>query len=109
MARAAKLLREFVGVHLARIEDAFVLELLCLHCRDVVRPWAMARFASYSGYQSIQLQLISVCGAGAVTREAIARFVRADPSTRSHFERWRYVAGITNGDIEILNVFIEAE
>src|SRR5467141_3256426 len=109
MARAAELLREFVGVHLARIEDAFVFELLCLHRRDMVRAWSMARLAGYSGHQAIQLQLISVSGAGAVTRKAIARFVRADPSARSHFERWRYVARIANGDIEPLNVFIEAK
>src|ERR1700730_14878584 len=109
MARAAELLRKFVSVHLAGIEDAFVLELLCLHRRDMVRAWSMARFAGYSGHQAIQLQLISVSGAGAVTGKALARFVHADPSARSHFERWRYVAWIANGDIEALIVFVEAE
>ena len=109
MARAAKLLREFVSIHLARIEDAFVLELLCFHRRDMVRTWSMARFTGYSGHEAIQLQLISVSCAGAVTRKAIARFVHADPPAGSHFERWRYVAWIANGDIETLNVFVEAE
>ena len=69
----------------------------------------MAGFAGYSGHQPLQVQLISIGGAGAMTGEAIARFVRADPSARSHFERCRYVARIADGDIETLNVSVEAE
>src|SRR5882724_5986270 len=109
MARAAELLREFVGAHLARIEDAFVLELFCLHRRDMLKARAMTRFTGDSGHQAIQLQLISVGRSGAVTGEAIPRFIHADPSARRYIERWRYIAGIPDSDIETLNVFIEAE
>src|SRR5258708_35845142 len=75
----------------------------------MVCAWSMARFTRYSGHQAIQLQLISVSGGGAVTSKAIARFVQADPATRSHFKRWGYLARIANRDIETLNVFVEAE
>ena len=109
MARAAKLLREFVSVHLAGIEDAFVLKMPGLHCRNVVRTWPMARFASYSGYQAIQLQLTSVSRCRGVTRKAITRLIHADPSARRYIERWRDIARIANGDIQTLDIFVEAD
>src|SRR6266508_2300833 len=109
MAGATELLREFVSAHHAGIENAFVLKLLGLHRRHMLRAWSMTCFTGYSGHQPIQLQLISVGGGGAVTGKAIACLVHADPSARSDVKGWRCVARIAHGEIQTLNVIVETD
>src|SRR6266568_1258374 len=109
MTGATELLRQLIGAHPAGIEDTFVLKLLCLHRRDMIDSRTMAGFTGYSGNQSIQLQLITVGGAGSMAGKTMACLVYADCASGRFVERRRHITRITDREIKCSDVPVKTQ
>ena len=60
VTRATEFLPQLISFHLTWIEDVLIIESLCFHRHNVIAPWAMAGLASYTGDQTIKLQLKAI-------------------------------------------------
>src|ERR1051325_7490177 len=109
MTGAAEFLREVVGAHVARIEDALVLKLSRLHRFDVLCAGPVAGFTTDTGHHPFKLQLFAADRSRRVAGGAASHPVGADSPAPRFLPRPRRGGRITHSEIQPLDLFKKAD
>lgn len=87
------------------IEDLQPIELLLLRSDKMLLTWSMARFATNTRGQLVQLQLQAMNGASRVATKALLRLFTTDRAAERIFERRRHGWLMPDGEVELPDLF----
>lgn len=109
MAGTAELLRQGLGIKRLWIEYGETLTCSGPHRLYVFFSRAMAGLATHPGNQTFEAKFVFRGGTGAMTAEAVPRFVTADVTAHSLPESRRWVQNISDGPIQSIDRGIVAD